>query len=97
MKNLRKVITIFCLLILYAYFINIYNFPNNIVVCSSDKLNYRLCPFLSLTGETDTNASENSYLTYDLSLSLGNIHLKNVELTIAENAKVVPIRKDDRT
>ncbi len=92
MKNLRKVIAIFCLLILYAYFINIYNFPTNIVVYNNDNLNYRLCPFLSLKGDIQTSSAKNNYLTYDLSLNFGNKKLKNVELTVAENVKIVPIR-----
>ena len=92
MKNLRKVIAIFCLLFLYAYFINIYNFPTNIVVYNNDNLNYRLCPFLSLKGDIQTSSAKNNYLTYDLSLNFGNKKLKNVELTVAENVKIVPIR-----
>lgn len=94
MKNIRKVITIFCLLILYAYFININNFPDKIVVHENSLLDYKLCPFLNITGEVQT-ISSNKYSSYELNLSLGNIDLKKVNLTIAEDIEVVPIRKND--
>ena len=93
MKNIRKVIIIFCLLILYAYFINVYNFPSNIIIYGENQLNYRLCPFLSLRGETKTSASKEQFVKYDLNLSLGNIDLKQVELTIANDIKLVPVGK----
>ena len=93
MKNMRKVIIIFCLLILYAYFINIYSFPSNIVIYNEEQLNYRLCPFLNLSGETSASTSKEEFTKYDLNLCLGNIDLKHVELTIAKNIKIVPLGK----
>lgn len=92
MKNLRKLITIFLLLVLYCYFINIVNFPNVIITYNEELGNYKLCPFLKLKGETQTS-SEEAYSNYKLSLSLGEINLKNVELTVMEETKVVPVGK----
>lgn len=92
MKNLRKLITIFLLLVLYCYFINIVNFPSVIITYNDALENYRLCPFLELKGETQTS-SEEIYSNYNLNLSLGDINLKQVELTVMEETKVVPVGK----
>ena len=94
MKNIRKVIAIFCLLIVYAYFINIYNFPKKIVIHNDSILNLRLCPFLNLKGDVLTSSSDN-YKTYELSLGLGKVNLKNVNLTVTEKVSVVPVREND--
>ena len=92
MKKIRKLIAIFCLFIFYCYFINVSNFPNKILVYSDSKLNYKLCPLLRLKGEVLTNASGKSSI-YNITLSLGNIDLKEVELKRAEKVEVVPCRK----
>lgn len=90
MKNLRKLLIIFLLLILYCYFINVVNFPNVIITYNEKIGNYRLCPFLKLKGETQTS-SEGITSNYNLSLSLGDINLKTVELTVMEETEVVPV------
>ena len=95
MKNIRKVITIFCLIIFYCYFININNFPNKILIYNDSKLNYKLCPFLSLKGNIETVSSGKSS-KYNLKLTLGNINLKDVELKRTEKIEVVPSRRISR-
>lgn len=92
MKNIRKVITIFCLIIFYCYFINITNFPSKILVYNDSKLNLKLCPFLNLKGEVLTSYSEKSS-KYNLKLALGNIDIKDVELKRTEKIEVVPARR----
>lgn len=92
MKKIRKLIAIFCLLIFYCYFINISNFPNKILIYNDSKINYKLCPFLKIKGEILTSSSGKSSV-YDVSLSLGNIELKKIELKRAERIEIVPCRK----
>jgi hypothetical protein len=95
MKNIRRVIAIFLLLILYAYIVNISNFPSKLLLYSDSSLNLRLCPLLKLEGEVQTSATKHTS-NYNLSLSLGNTKLKDVNLKIADKIKVVPVRKVDR-
>ena len=95
MRKIRKLITIFCLFIFYCYFINISNFPNKIFVYNDSKLNFKLCPFLSLKGDILTSSSGKTS-NYNLKLSLGKINLKEVELKRAERLEVVPCRRFSR-
>ena len=89
MKKIRRVVTIFCLLIFYCYFINISNFPNKILVYNNTKINFKLCPFLKLEGEVVTSSGGKSS-NYNLKLVLGNIKVKDVELKRTEKVEVVP-------
>ena len=91
MKKIRKLITIFCVFIFYCYFVNIDCFPNKILLYQDSQVNYRLCPFLSLKGDTSTSFSGKSAV-YHVSLSLGDIALKDVELKRAERIEVVACR-----
>lgn len=91
MKKIRRLIIIFCLIIFYCYLININNFPNRIIVYNDSKLNYKLSPFLNLKGSTLTSSNGKSS-TYQMTLSLGNIDLKDIEIKKAEKIKVVPCR-----
>lgn len=95
MKNIKKVITIFCLIIFYCYFINVNNFPSKILIYNDSKLNFKLCPFLDLKGEVQTSSSGKSS-KYNLKLTLGNIKLKDIELKRTEKIEVVPCRRVNR-
>lgn len=92
MKKIRRLIAIFCLIILYCYSINISNFPDRILIYRDSKINYKLCPFLKIGGEVKTIASGKSS-NYKLTLSLGDINVKDVDLKIAEKIEVVPCRR----
>ena len=92
MKKIKNIITIFCLLIIYCYFINISNFPSSIITYSENLSSYKLCPFLNLKGETLVSSSGNNY-NYELSLSLGDIGVKDVNLTVLEKKYLVPVGK----
>lgn len=91
MKKIRISIIIFCFIVFYCYFMNISNFPNKIITSKDTELNYRLCPFLKLKGEILTNSFEKSS-HYHMTLSLGSIDIKNVELKRIEPVAVVPCR-----
>ena len=95
MKKIRKIVTICFLILFYCYFINISNFPSKIIVYNNSKINYKLCPFLKLKGEILTS-TEGKSSVYNVTLSLGNLDLKKVELKRAEKINVVPCRRIDR-
>ena len=90
MKKIRKIITICFLMIIYCYFMNIYNFPNKILLYNDSPLNYKLCPFLTLKGEVLTSSSGKSK-GYHVSLCLGDIHVKEVEVKRTEKIEVIPV------
>jgi len=92
MKKIRKLITIFSLFIFYCYFVNVYYFPNKILVYQDSQLRYRLCPFLSLKGDTSTSSSSGKSAIYHVNLSLGDIALKEIELKRTEKIEVVACR-----
>lgn len=89
MKNLRRVITIFYLLILYVYVVNISNFPSNMIVYNNSDLDLKLCPLLSLDGEI-LASSTGSYNMYSMNLKFGNLPVKQVNIDISDNIDVVP-------
>ena len=93
MKNIRRVIAIFLLLIIYAYVVNISSFPDNLLLYSDSSLSLKLCPFIKLEGEVSTSKSAEHSSKYNLSLNLGNQKLKDVNLRIVDKLKVVPVRK----
>lgn len=89
MKKLRKIITIFCLIIIYVYFCNIYNFPSKIIVKENSKLELKLCPFINFRGITQTSTGENN--DYKLELSIAGIKIKELDVDIIEDIKLVPV------
>lgn len=94
MKKLRKLIAIFLLLILYSYVVNITNFPNTIITYNEESIsNYKLCPFLKLSGTTSVSSSTDGENQYNLSLNFGNVTVKQVDLTVLEETKLVPVGK----
>ncbi|MCI8308824.1 MAG: hypothetical protein HFJ45_01100 [Clostridia bacterium] len=95
MKNIRRVIAIFLLLILYAYIVNVSSFPNKLLLYNDSTLELKLCPFLKLEGEVQVGAGASHSSNYVLNLSLGNTKLKKVDLSIADKISVVPVRKID--
>jgi hypothetical protein len=95
MKNIRRVIAIFLLLIIYAYIVNIANFPSNLLLYSDSSLNLKLCPFLKLEGEVLASSTAHAS-SYNLSLNIGNTKLKTLSLKVADKVTVVPVRKINR-
>jgi hypothetical protein len=96
MKNIRRVIAIFLLVILYAYVVNINSFPETILLYKDSSLNIRLCPFITLAGEELTSSSGKS-TNYNLGITLGNTTLKEVNVKLIDNVEAIPVRKFNRT
>lgn len=89
MKNLRRLITIFCLFLIYVYSVNISNFPNNLILYNNSSIDLKLCPFLNLDGEIQTS-STNNYKVYNMNIKLGDIPLKQVNFKITDDIDVIP-------
>lgn len=95
MKKLRNIIIIFCLLIIYVYFCNIYNFPTELIVKENSRLELRLCPFIKYNGTIQTGSGYKN-TEYKLELSLAGIKLKETKVNIIEDIKLVPVRTNCR-
>ena len=91
MRKIRKVIIIFCLLIIYVYFCNIYYFPNSFIIKENSKLEFSLCPFVKCESVIQTDSSDNN--SYKLKLSLAGITIKESSVEIVEDIKLVPVGK----
>lgn len=100
MKKFKNIISFFIILILlisYCYFVNISNFPKNIITYKVDSVekSYKLMPFLSLKGDVQTVSSSQKE-KYNLNLEFGNLAVKKVNLKVLENTKVMLVRKNGR-
>lgn len=72
------------------YFCNIYNFPNKIIVKENSKLELKLCPFINFKGITQTATGYDNN-EYKLELSIAGIKVKESEVDIIEDIKLVPV------
>ena len=88
MRKLRKVIIIFCLLILYLYFCNNHYFPNKIIVKENSKVQFSLCPLLKVKGISQTSTSSDYY---KLELSFLGIKVKESNVEVIEDVKLIPV------
>lgn len=92
MKNLKYVIIIIFLLILYIYIANITLIPGSIVLLQGEEFKIKKT-FGVETIETAITSNSN-YNISNVEVSLfGKLPVKNVAVTTIENAKVVPIGK----
>ena len=92
MKNLKHVIIIIFLLILYIYIANITLIPGSIVLLQGEEFKIKKT-FGVETIETAITSNSN-YNISNVEVSLfGKLPVKNVAVTTIENAKVVPIGK----
>lgn len=92
MKNLKHVIIIIFLLIIYIYVANITLIPGSIVLLQGEEFKIKKA-FGVETIETAITSNSN-YNISNVEVSLfGKLPVKNVAVTTIENAKVVPIGK----
>jgi len=89
MKKLRYVLTIFFVLFIYAYIVNISNLQSNIVLLEGEKCCFHVCPFIDVS-ET-SSVSSNSENRYQIELNLfGKINLKTISVTELKNLEIIP-------
>lgn len=92
MKNLKHVITIIFLFLIYIYVANITSIPSNVVLLQGEELKIKKSFGLE-TIETAITSNSN-YNVSNIEVNLfGKIPVRNVAVTTIENAKVVPIGK----
>lgn len=89
MKKLRYILTIFFILFIYSYIVNISNLKSNIILLEGEKYNFNLCPFINVS-ET-TSVSYNNENKYQIELKLfGKVNLKEISVTEIKNLEVIP-------
>ena len=89
MKNLRKILAIFGVLIIYAYFVCVVNLDNNVILLEGEKYSFNICPFMKVTETAAVSSNNESKYTIELSL-FGNINLKTIEVTEIKDLEVIP-------
>ena len=58
MKRLRIILTIFLLLFIYCYIVNITELKSNVVLLEGEKYKFNICPFIKVS-ETANVVSNN--------------------------------------
>lgn len=89
MKKLRKILAIFCVLIIYAYFVSIVNIDTKVILLEGEKYKFNTCPFIEIT-ET-VPVSNNNELNYNMELNLfGKYNLKTISVTEIKDLEIIP-------
>lgn len=89
MKNLRKILAIFGVLILYAYFVNIVNLASKVILLQGEKYSFNTCPFIEVTETASVSNNEESNYNIELNL-FGKYNLKTISVTEIKNLEVIP-------
>lgn len=92
MKNLKHVITIIFLFLIYIYVTNITLIPSNIILLQGEEFKLKKS-FGVETIETAITSNSNYNISNVEVKLFGKLPVKNVSVTTIENAKVVPIGK----
>ena len=92
MKNLKHVITIIFLFLIYIYVANITLIPSNIILLQGEEFKFKQS-FGVETIETAITSNSNYNISNVEVKLFGKLPVKNVSVTTIENAKVVPIGK----
>ena len=91
MKNLKMIITLFILIIIYLYVANITLIPNQIILLENE--NYKIKKFIGVdTIETVSTSTDNGN-TLNVDVTLFGQKVKEVTIDTIENLEVVPIGK----
>lgn len=91
MKKINFIITIFILTIFYVYISYIMQIPEEIVLLSNEKIEIRNLPGITKTESAQT--SNGNIKNTTLELKIGDIVLKNANISVLENIQVVPVGK----
>lgn len=92
MKNIKIIITIIFLLLMYAYIVNILLIPESYVLLNNENFKYKRLPGITVSEVQET--ANNNYNTSNLEFRLfGSLPLKTSNITRIENIEVVPVGK----
>ena len=93
--KIKTILTIFFLIIIYMYVVNITQIPDNLIILRNEDLKFKTMPGLSII-ETMRTLSLDKETRIDTSIEiqlLGKITLRNVELTTLDDIEVIPVGK----
>lgn len=93
--KIKTILTIFFLIIIYMYVVNITQIPDNLIILRNEDLKFKTMPGLSII-ETMRTFSLDKETKIDTSIEiqlLGKITLRNVELTTLDDIEVIPVGK----
>ena len=93
--KIKTILTIFFLIIIYMYVVNITQIPDDLIILRNEDLKFKTMPGLSII-ETMRTFSLNKETKIDTSIEiqlLGKITLRNVELTTLDDIEVIPVGK----
>ena len=93
--KIKTILTIFFLIIIYMYVVNITQIPDDLIILRNEDLKFKTMPGLSII-ETMRTFSLDKETKIDTSIEiqlLGKITLRNVELTTLDDIEVIPVGK----
>ena len=93
--KIKTILTIFFLIIIYMYVVNITQIPDDLIILRNEDLKFKTMPGLSII-ETMRTFSLDKETKIDTSIEiqlLGKITLRNVELITLDDIEVIPVGK----
>ena len=93
--KIKTILTIFFLIIIYMYVVNITQIPDDLIILRNEDLKFKTMPGLSII-ETMRTFSLDKETKIDTSIEiqlLGKITLRNVELTTLDDIEVITVGK----
>ncbi len=93
--KVKTILTIFFLIIIYMYVVNITQIPDDLIILRNEDLKFKTMPGLSII-ETMRTFSLDKETKIDTSIEiqlLGKITLRNVELITLDDIEVIPVGK----
>ena len=91
MKKLRVMIIIFLMLILYSYVANVTLIPKEITLLKGES--YKVRKMYGIEVLETASTSNNSINNRNMEISLLGINLKDININVIEDLKVVPVGK----
>ena len=92
MKNLKIILTIFLLLIFYAYFASIAQIPKQITLLAGENFKIKTLLGTKIIETVKTSNESTSKVEANINL-FGKLNVKTVNVNILEDIKVVPVGK----
>ncbi len=92
MKNLRNILIIFFMIIIYIYVANICLLPQKITLLGDEKYSLKTMYGIKLLATSKTLNNNSNKIDIDVNL-FGKVNLKTVSVDIIENPEIIPIGK----
>ena len=89
MKVIKKLLTIFLLLIIYSYITNILNLKSNLILLEDEEYKFKTCHFIAVSETASVSSGNESNYKIELKL-FGKVNLKTIDVTKIKNLEVIP-------